>query len=219
MTTPFIELPTVGSLLEVVLADGRAQSVRAVEVDGFQLTVAATRLAGGVAPPATGDLLTLRWVGRRGRCAAPCRVRAVHPELFATWTVEAIGTVEIEQRRRFARSAAGGRVHVGPDEPDVGVLLVGELIDIGEGGLRCRMTGGGVDPEQPVFIRLLLDDRLVTLRGTVLRLIEPTPAGGIAGGIEVVVVFQSDATQAQAIRRYVLARQLAERAVRADGAG
>jgi hypothetical protein len=214
-TAPFIELPAVGSLVEVVRTDGRAQSVRAVEVDGFQLTVAATLLAGGVAPPAPGELLTLRWVGRRGRCAAPCRVRAVDPELFATWTVEAIGTVEIEQRRRFARSAADGRVHLGPDEPDVGVVLVGELIDIGEGGLRCRMTAGGVDPDQPVFLRLLLDNRLVTLRGTVLRLIDP----GSAGGIDVVVVFESDAAQAQAIRRYVLTRQLAERAVRADGAG
>jgi PilZ domain len=210
---PFIELPEVGSLIEVVLADGRAQSVRAVEVAGLTLTIAATMLAGGVAAPQPGDLLTLRWVGRRGRCAAPCLVRTVDPVLFATWTVEAVGTVEIEQRRRFARSAADGRVHIGPDEPDVGLVLVGELLDIGEGGLRCRVTTGGVDPQQPVFLRLLLDDRLVTLRGTVLRLLEPGPAGDV----DVVVTFESDAVQAQAIRRYVLARQLAERAVRADG--
>jgi PilZ domain len=214
-TTPFIDLPAVGSLVEVVLVDGRVLSVRAVEAAGFRLTVAATRLAGGVAPPAPGDVLTLRWAGRRGRCAAPCVVRSVDPKLFATWTVEAIGTVEIEQRRRFARAAGNGPVHLGPDEPDLGVVLVGQLIDIGEGGLRCRLAAGGVDPEQPVFIRLLVDDRMVTLRGTVLRLIE---SGSAEGGVDVVVTFESDPAQARVIRRHVMQQQLADRAVRVNGA-
>jgi hypothetical protein len=217
----FIDLPAVGSLVEVVLTDGRTQPVRTIEADGLRLTVAATLLAGGVAPPRPGDHLTLRWAGRRGRCAAPCVVQAVHPKLFATWTVEAIGTVEIEQRRRFARAGGQGAVHlgpdepdVGPDEPDVGLVLAGELLDISEGGLRCRVSAGGVDPDQPIFIRLLLDGQVVTLQGTVVRLIAPTPDGRV----DVAVAFSADAAQAQAIRRYVLARQLAERAARADGA-
>lgn len=215
MTATLIELPAVGSLVEIVLADGRVQPVRAVETAGFRVTVAATALAGGVVPPSLGDRLTLRWASRRGRCAAPCVVRGVHPELFATWTVEARGSVEIEQRRRFARAPGQGPVHLGPDEPDVGLVLVGDLVDISEGGVRCRVGAGGVDPEQPVFLRLLLDDRLVTLRGAVVRLIEHGPAGGL----DVAVSFQADPAQAQVIRRYVLARQLAERAGRVDGAG
>jgi hypothetical protein len=213
--TAFIDLPPVGSLVEVVLVDGRVQTVRAVEATGLQLTLAATVLAGGVAPPRPGDQLTLRWAGQRGRCAAPCVVRSVHPQLFATWTVEAIGTVEIEQRRRFARAPGAGPVHLGPDEPDVGVVLVGQLVDIGEGGLRCRLSAGGLDPEQPVFLRLMLDDRLVTVRGSVLRLI----GSGAPDGVDAVISFQADAAQARVIRRYVLQRQLADRAVRADGAG
>jgi hypothetical protein len=209
---PFVELPPVGSLVDVVLADGRVQPVRAVEADGLTLTVAATLLRGGVAPPQPGDVLTLRWAGRRGRCAAPCVLRSVHPVQFATWTVEAVGTVEVEQRRRFARAPAQGPVHLGPDEPDLGLVLVGQLIDIGEGGLRVRLPAGGVDPEQPVFLRLLIDDRMVALRGTVLRLLET----GSGDGVDAVVTFDADQAQARAIRRHVLNRQLADRAVRVD---
>jgi PilZ domain len=214
MKDTFIELPTVDSLNEVVLADGRALSVRVVYTKDMTIVVAATMLRAGVAPPVVGDSVTLRWAGRRGRCAAPCRVRAVDPRQFATWTLEAGGGVEIEQRRRFARAAGLGPIQLGPAEPEVGVILIGELIDIGEGGLRCRLAGTGVDPEQPVFVRILLDGRVMMLHGTVLRL-----GPGVAGSeTDTVVTFQATATQARQIRRYVLHRQSADRA-RTDGAG
>jgi hypothetical protein len=200
---PFIALPAVGSLAELVLADGPTQPVRTIEVFGFRLTVAASVLAAGVAMPGRDDVLTLRWAGRRGRCAAPVRVCAAEPEQ-RSWTIEPVGTVEVEQRRRFARAAGCGPVHLGPAEPNLGVVLVGELIDIGEGGLRCRLAAGGLDPDQPVFLRLLLDDQLVTLRGVVHRL----DAG--PGGLEVVVTFQPHAAQAGVIRSYVRQRPPAE---------
>jgi len=208
---PFIALPAVGSLAELVLADGRAQPVRAVGAAGFRLTVAASLLAVGVTLPSPDDLLTLRWAGRRGRCAAPCRVRTVHPDRFATWTVEPVGTVEVEQRRRFSRAAGSGPVHLGPAEPDVGVVLVGELIDIGTGGLRCLLATGGVDPDQPVFLRLLLDGQLVTLPGAVRRL-DPVAAesagfGAAGPSVAVAVEFQADPAQAAVIGRYVRRRQ------------
>jgi hypothetical protein len=212
MRDTFIDLPVAESLNEVVLADGRVLSVRVVWTKDLTIVVAATTLRAGIAPPNVGDPLTLRWVGRRGRCAAPCRVRAVDPRAFATWTLEAGGGVEIEQRRRFARAAGLGPVHLGPDEPEVGVILIGDLVDIGEGGLRCRLAGTGVDPEQPVFVRILLDDQLLMLHGTVLRL----GPGGAASDTDTVVTFQPTPAQARQIRRYVLHRQALERA-RSDG--
>lgn len=212
---PFVEMPVADLLVDVVLADGRAHAARVVDVTGYRLTVAATRLAAAVVPPVPGDRIALRWAGRRGRYLAPCLVHSVHPVLFATWTVEAGGTVEIEQRRRFARSAADGPIHLGPAEPELGLVVLGQLLDIGEGGVRCRLAGAGIDPGQPVFLRLALDHEIVTVSGTVLRL---GPVGP-DGMLEVVVVFDAGSHQGIAIRRYVLHRQRLARMVRSDGAG
>jgi hypothetical protein len=205
--TTFVDLPTVDTLHEVVLADGRVLPVRVVASSGMTLTVAATVLRAGTAPPAVGDRLTLRWVGRRGRCAAPCLVCAVDPVQFATWTLQAGGSVEIEQRRRFARAAGHGQVRLGPEDPDVGVVLIGDLVDIGEGGLRCRLAGSGIDPEQPVFVRLLLDGRLLLLRGTVLRM----RTGTEGSDLDTIVTFEPTPAQARRIRRYVLHSPPSER--------
>jgi len=210
---PFVELPAADALVEVVLADGRTHAMRVVGVQALTLTVAAIRSAAGVAQPRPGDAVTLRWANRRGRCAGPGLVRSVHPVQFATWTIEAGGMVEVEQRRQFARASAHGPVHVGPDEPDVGTVLLGHLLDISEGGLRCRLAAPGLDPDQPVFIRLLLDDRLVTVSGRVLRLVADRPDAGV----EAVLVFETDSAQSEAIRRYVLNRQRRDREVRTDG--
>jgi hypothetical protein len=90
--------------------------------------------------------------------------------------------------------------------------MLGQLIDVGEGGVRCRLAAGGLDPDQPVFVRMALDDRLVTVTGTVLRLIEAEPAGTV----DAVVIFDADNLQARAIRQYVLNRQRLDRVVRGD---
>lgn len=212
---PFVELPGSDLLVDVVLADGRVHAARVVSADGYLLTVAATALAAGVAPPGPGDRIGLRWAGRRGRYLAPGLIRSVHPVQFATWTVQAGGTVEIEQRRRFVRAAAGGPVHLGPAEPDLGLVVLGQLLDIGEGGIRCRVAGTGIDPGQPVFVRIVLDDEIVSLSGAVLRLGRPGPDGML----EAVVTFEVDNRQGLAIRRYVLHRQRLARMTRTDGAG
>jgi len=237
-----VGLPQQDALVEAVLPDGRVHAARVVAVDEMVLTIAATRMSAGVAPPHPGDVLTLRWSGRRGRCAAPARLLAVDPVQFATWTLEAVGTVEIEQRRRFVRAAGSGQVRLEPADagaaaPGIDMVVVGQLVDIGEGGMRCRLAAGGLDPSQPVYVRLLLDDRLLTLTGTVLRLAGTgtgagagSPAGTGAGAgpgaragagreapaVEAVVEFDVDSTTAQAIRRYVLNRQRLERAVQDD---
>jgi hypothetical protein len=211
---PFVDLPVIDALVEVKLADGRAHPVRVVEADGLQLTVVGTQVSAGVAPPRPGDMVSLRWAGRRGRCAAPCLVRSVHSVQFATWTLDAGGTVEVEQRRRFARAAAHGPIHLGPDEPEIGLVVLGQLVDVGEGGIRCRLAAGGLDAGQPVFVRMVLDDRMVTLTGTVLR----QTGAELDGTVEAIVVFDADNAQARAIRRYVLNRQRLDRAVRTDAA-
>jgi hypothetical protein len=212
---PLVELPGTDLLVDVLLADGRVHGARIVAADGYLLTVAATRLAAGVAPPSPGDQVGLRWVGRRGRYLAPCLVRSLHPVQFATWTVEAGGSVEIEQRRRFVRAPATGPIHLGAAEPDLGLVMLGQLLDVGEGGIRCRLVGGGIDPGQPVYVRLALDGELVALTGNVLRL----GGAGPDGAVEMVVEFAADEQQAAAIRRYVLHRQRQARMARSDGAG
>ena len=207
-----LELPPAGSLAEIVLPDRRLHAVRVLEVEDPVLVLGAGGPDVPVTPPRAGETLTLRWGGRRGRCAVPVRVETASAVQFATWTVRPVGGLEVEQRRRFARGVVGGPVHLGPAEPSLGLTLRGHLLDIGEGGLRCRLASGGIDQAQPVTLRLILDDRLIALDAVVLEVV-PTGRGT---AVDVVVTFTAGPAVAQVIRRYVLHRQVGDRAAGDD---
>jgi hypothetical protein len=179
-----------------------------IGVDGFVLTLGLPPGYEEYLPPGPNSLITLRWVGRRGRYTAPGRFISAESDGRIVWHVEALGTVEVEQGRQVSRAPASGLVHLGPTEPTVGVVLRGRLMDISETGMRCQLAGGGVDPGQQVSVRLVLGEQLVAVRGTVVRM-EP---GAVEGSLEVAVAFAPDEAQAQVIRRYVLHRQVRDRA-------
>lgn len=208
MTAPprFVEIPALGCYVAIVDGDHSCPS-HVIGVDGYLLTLGLPAGYEEYLPPGRNALITLRWAGRRGRYTAPGRFVSAEFEGRAIWVVEALGTVEVEQGRQVSRATAHGVVHLGPAEPTVGVVLRGRLVDISEGGMRCQLAGTGVDPGQEVTIRLMLDERLVAVRGTIVRM-EP---GVDENGVEVAVRFEPDEVQAQAIRRYVLHRQVQDR--------
>ncbi|MBI1758548.1 MAG: PilZ domain-containing protein [Actinobacteria bacterium] len=204
----YVEIPTLGCYVAIVDGDQTCPS-HVIGVDGMVLTLGLPPGFEEFLPPGPNAFITLRWVGRRGRFTAPGRFVAAESDGRAIWKVEALGTVEVEQGRQVSRAPANGLVHLGPAEPTVGVVLRGRLVDISEGGMRCQLAGGGVDPGQQVSVRLVLEERLLAVRGTVVRM----EAGAVEGGVEVAVAFEPDEAQAQLIRRYVLHRQVRDRAV------
>ena len=228
-----------------MLSLARSFAARIVVAEGMDLTVGATQLIGVPPPPAVGSPVTIRWSGRRGRYSAVTTLIGVDATQFAVWILRAGGSVQIEQRRRFARAWAEGTVQinlVNPAVPASDVVLVGDLIDISEGAIRCRLPSKGFDQTLALQVRLQIGERLLSLKATVLKVgpYVPPPVPGAAPapapapaeaparegeaedpGLEAVLTIEPDEVQATALRRYVMDLQRRERALkaeRADGA-
>jgi hypothetical protein len=81
-------------------------------------------------------------------------------------------------------------------------------VDVSERSVRGRFKGMEIKAGDPVEVRLVLDDDVVEVGGTVLRVIEQPELKVI----DVVVVYDPDESQATVLRRYVMRQQLLARA-------
>ena len=90
--------------------------------------------------------------------------------------------------------------------------LAGEVVDVSEAGVRCRVPRCDYRPGDAAHVSITLRDRVVDATGNVLMLRAPAAVDGI----DVVVTYDLGETVAQAVRRYVFERQLAERRARQD---
>lgn len=200
------DLPEINTLIELDLFGDAPYRSRIEDRHGDRLTVAAPLDLRISDLPQIGRPLTIRWgAGLRGRHVLPARIAAIRHEHVATWDVTATGEPEIEQNRRFVRGGGGEPVRLKPtrtpDEPAVDARVV----DLGEGSVRARVTSVAVNTGDPVDIRMVLDEDIVELTGTVLRVV---PA---QSDTDVIVVFEPAEPQATIIRRYVLRQQLLTR--------
>ncbi len=195
-----IELPEVNTLVQVEVAEGLILPSRVESVDGLDLVLAAPRYVGNVEPPKTGDFLAVRWTGRRGLSALPARFATTRRTNVAAWVVQVVGDIEVVQRRRYVRAPVGAPVTL--THPEYDSIRIGHMLDLSEGGLRVRLTRNPADLDEEVVVRLAVEDQVIDVPGTILR------AESIGGGFEEVVVrFEDDHRQANAIRRFVFREQ------------
>lgn len=204
-----LQLPDVNTLVRVdVVGDGAGHPSRVEDRDGQRLLLAAPRYGGDLAAPQPGDLLAIRWTNLRGVCVAPAEFVAGQRRPMPLWEVQAVGTVEIEQRRRYARAPASDPVAIvrrPPAEVALTAVVGGQLVDIGEGGMRCRLAGAAPEPGEDLQVRLDLDGEQVEVTGQVLRCFT------VGDAVEAVVAFEEPVRCADAIRRYVLRQQVRAR--------
>lgn len=206
-------LPEVNMLVELAVFGGGAYPSRVEDRDGDVVTLAAPMdlLVSDV--PEIGQRVTMRWTaGRRGRYAAPGKIVEMRHERVATWDVVVTGPPEIEQHRQYVRGGGGEPIRLrrtlDPKEPAVDAWVV----DISERSARGRFKKVDFQAGDPVTARIVLDDDVIEVEGTVLRRIEqPEPHV-----VDVVVVYEPSETQATAIRRYVLRQQMLSRAREAN---
>ncbi len=202
-----IQLPEVNTLVRVQISDDLILPSRVESVEGRELVLAGPRYVGNVQPPELGDDMAVLWTGERGICGLPAKFVAVERRHMTMWRVLVVGTVEIVQRRRYVRAPVEAPVTL--SAPEVQSVRIGHMLDLGEGGLRVRMTRNGARPSEDVIVRLALDDTVVDVPGTILRV---DPLGG--GFEEAVVQFEEDHRQANAIRRFVFHEQARMRRTR-----
>jgi hypothetical protein len=202
-------LPEVNALIELAIFGGEAYPSRVEGREGDRLVVAAPLNLLISDLPEVGRMLTVRWpAGVRGRHAAPAKITEVHHDRVATWEVQVTGPPVIEQNRRYVRGGGGEPMRLqrmlSPDDP----VVDARVVDISERSARGRFKDLKIRAGDPVSARIVLDDDVIDVTGTVLRVIEqPEPKV-----VDVVIVYDPDEAQATAIRRYVLRQQTLARA-------
>ncbi|HWH01163.1 MAG TPA: PilZ domain-containing protein [Pilimelia sp.] len=201
-------LPTLHQAVEIEIMGGESYPSRVEDEDGPRLTLAAPLhlLVGDV--PAAGTEVTLRWAGTRGRHRVSGKVVGTRNDVVTTWVVETMGPVTTEQSRHYVRGGGGEPAqlrHLADDRP--AEPIAGTVVNLSERGVRLRFRE--IDPavQEPVAVRLVLDDESVEVEGTVLRIIDaPAPQCR-----DVVVLFAASEHDATTIRRHVLRQQMLAR--------
>lgn len=147
--------------------------------------------------------VTLGWAVPRGACSVLCEVTEVLRGSPPLWALLPVAPVERSQRRRFVRGTLLGSVELVP------ARVVGDLVDVCEGGAQVRTSGDGAAVQEGDEVRLLLHfvGRRAELVAGVVRN-RPDASGGRLIGL----LFDADEATADAIRAEVLRAQLVGRA-------
>jgi hypothetical protein len=122
------------------------------------------------------------------------------------WRLRIAGEARRQTRRAYVRGGGGELVDL--LSADGGTAPAsGRIIDLSEGGVRCRTRIGNFVREQRVEAVLRLDADVVKINGRVLfvrRNVE-------TADFDVVVQYETTETVGRLIRSYVLRRQMEER--------
>jgi hypothetical protein len=198
-------LPGINALVGVLLADGASYPSRVEGVEDDLFTVAAPFDEFDAAWPSIGTAMDLVWLGE-GRLVAPVRLTAVAHGRPPRWVVQTTGAPRRETRRAYMRGGGGEPVRLVRCDGDP-LPVEGRVVNIGEGGLRCRLPYAGLLRNEHVDVTVDLDGELVQQRVRVL-FVARDPG---TGAYDVVMTFESSEALGRTIRGYILRRQMAER--------
>ena len=205
--------PDPNTLVDIRLPDGRQYPSRIEDATATVWTLAAP-FGGGLEPPETGSPLDVRWTSPRGQYIASMRLLGITRDRITCWSVEPTGPVQLDQRRRFVRAGGGEPVAVRPVEPADAKAVLGRIVDISEGSVRCWLSAAEFGTDQEVLVTLSLDGEQLTVPGTILKALERDGAKGL----DLVVTFTLGEELAGLVRRYVMRAQLQARRAAADAA-
>ncbi|GIE95596.1 PilZ domain-containing protein [Paractinoplanes rishiriensis] len=201
-----VDLPRVGTPMYVVHAEGVNYRSRLEAVDGNKLSLAAPLETTGPEQPRPGHQLDVFWALPRARVILPCRLIEVVDNAPFRWVLEPIGTPKQSNRREYVRGGGGGPVRLAAEEGAEAV--VGRLLDISEGGLRCWVarapqvgTGDKMQASVP------LGRRDVEVDGAVLSVRDAYDEPGQ----HLILTFAAGERVAKAIRQHVFAWEISER--------
>ncbi|WP_432834584.1 PilZ domain-containing protein [Dactylosporangium sp. CA-092794] len=196
-------LPAINTLVDVVLMDGEAYQSRVEDADGKRLTVAAPFGVNSADVPEVGSIMELAWVAGDRRHAVDVRLAELTRERPPRWSLEAVGSIRLQTRRNYVRGGGGEEVEVTLG----GVAYQGKVVDLSEGGVRCRMEDDRFDRDDRVDVRVQLDTGALALRGIVLFVRRDHENATY----DVIITYETNEIMGRAIRGYVLRREMEER--------
>jgi c-di-GMP-binding flagellar brake protein YcgR len=152
----------------------------------------------------TGDRsVQLSWVSPRGRYEQRCELVEHISSRPRLWRLRPIDDAELIQRRRYVRARAAVAVLLFLP----GVVVPGTTIDISEGGFRVRISRRTIEELCAATIHVTIGGEHLEIASHVIR----TSITEL-GQTEVVVAFDADSRESDAIRRFVFELQLRARA-------
>jgi hypothetical protein len=182
--------------------------------DGSTLSLTVTDVEGSViiVRPPTSAAVDSRQVAQVGwhKGAAWCVafVREVQvPPTAASWNLVLDHEPTVLNRRRYVRGGGGEPVEVGELDARHGAVFVqGTVLDLSEGGVRCRLPSTALTSGDETTVHITLPEQELKLKGTVANVTRLTH------GIEVILVFRDPTErEAQMIRKHLFQRERAER--------
>ncbi|MDY7089011.1 MAG: PilZ domain-containing protein [Actinomycetota bacterium] len=206
-----IELPAVGTPMFLVLGEGVNFRSRLESVDGETFTVAAPLETAGPAGFRPGQQFDVFWATPRTRIVLPSRLVELSDESPFRWRLTPVEAPRQSNRREYVRG--GGGVPVRLTAVGAETHLVGALLDISEGGLRCWIDEpAALAPGDELNAAVSLGAAgEVEVTGTILTVRE-APHGD--PGRHVVLTFDTGESLAQMIRLYVMTWEINERRLR-----
>jgi c-di-GMP-binding flagellar brake protein YcgR len=167
------------------------------------VTVAAPNGASAALFESGGREIELSWVSPRGRYMQHCQLVEHISSRPRLWRLRPYDHATLIQRRRYVRARAAVAVLLFLP----GVVIPGTTIDISEGGFRIRIARRQIDELTAATIHVTIAGTPLELQGHVVR-----TSVTEMGQTEVVIAFQADTRESDAIRKFVFELQLRARA-------
>lgn len=153
------------------------------------------------------ERIQVAWTDTDGAITVPAKVLDVPLYDDRAWLVETVGDAWNEQRRQYFRAALSGSVAL--RRPDSFDIAVGELVDLSEAGLRCRIGARHsslAEPGTELVISVVLgEDEDFQLPGKVLY---GRNTSRPDGGMEFVVLFDRPVVQVERLRFHIRQAEL-----------
>ena len=201
-------LPEIGTPVFLAIGEGANFRSRLEVVEGGTFSVAAPLETAGPAALAPGHEFDVFWVPPRTRIVLPSRLVEITDSAPFQWRLEPVGAPQVSNRREFVRGGGGAAVHLTAAEEDRASEAEGRLVDISEGGLRCRIN-------RPLPVRVGDEMRAVVWLGTgeveltgQVHTVRPDDDGA---GQQLILTFRAAEVVAQMIRQYIIAWEIGER--------
>lgn len=205
-----VDLPRIGTPMFVVHSDGVNYRSRLEAIEGDRLFLAAPLETDQEDAPAPGHLVEIFWALPRARMIVPCRMVAVTDEAPYRWLLEPVGAPRSSNRREYVRGGGGGPVRLASDtaeQEEQQEAVVGRLLDISEGGLRCWVAQVPAGAGEPVVASVPLGRNELELSGAVHTVRDAYDEPGQ----HVILTFETSEKEARLIRQHVFAWEIEER--------
>lgn len=198
--------PEINTLVEVDVAGWAAPRRSRVEGLDDEVVVADPLVDGDDPEPPIGSPVTLSWMSTAGPMELMTSLAAKEERTIKMWRLQPEGPVVITQRRHHVRIAAVLSLLLHADQRQI----EGYLVDLSEGGLRAACPRSArLCLRDPVDATLDFDGQVITVTAEVVRVAHDDER--TFAGLRFVDV---PSAHADAIRRFVFARQRRERANR-----